>query len=249
MKPPIILTAGQTRLNALESRFDSINFFRLSRYGTEWDEPDPTFVLDATFDIYDPKLMAEDLYGHFAEAQKTLRSLDKLDKQFYVVRDYPLSSNERRLNLLSYIVERFVETAVSFHDAKLIYAPLVVSRYSTSRLNDPVSAIIQAVRLGKSIRVPFQESSRLPVLYDQDFLSALIEACESFDGRNRVIEANDMTLAAVSQIAQSIAGEIPVQFDRKDFVHYRYPDDPAPAVGQVNYQLENMMIDLIDRLF
>lgn len=249
MKPPIIITSDKTRLNALESRFDNLGCFRLSRYGSEWEEPGQTFVLDASFDIYDPEVRAETLYEHFSTVQKTLRSIDPLEKNFYVVRDYPFSSNDKRLSILAHILEKFVETLTVYYGAKILYTPLIVSRYSINRLKDPVSSIIAAVRLGKSAKIDFQDGSKAPVVYDQDFLASLMEACETFDGRSRVVEGSEMTLASVSSIAQTIAGEAPLRFDVKNFIHYRYPDDSSGAVGQINYGLENMMIDLIDKLF
>lgn len=249
MKPPIILTAGMTRLSALQDRFENLGCFRMSRYGTEWDEPDAAFLLDASFDIYDPALQAEFLYERFAEVQPTLRSLSKLDKRLYVVRDYPLSTADKRLSYLSHVIDRFTEGTGAFFGAKMIYIPLVVSRSSLNRLKDPVTSVISAVRAGKALRVPFQENSRVTVIYDQDLLQSLLEVAESEDVQDRIVEGNVLTLADASRIVQAVAGDAPIQFDKKDFVNYRYPDDTVRAVGQVNYGLENMMIDLIDRLF
>jgi hypothetical protein len=246
MKPPIIITSDKTRLNALESRFDNLGCFRLSRYGSEWDEPGLTIVLDASFDIYDPEVRAKPLRTLLAGPENP--GLSHPRKNFYVVREYPFFL-ERQAALRS---RPHLDS--SSRRSRSITARKSSTFRSSSRdtPSTPERPRVVDHRRGEARQI---REDRLPGRLEGGYRlrpgparidhGSLRELRRAQQGRRRF----GVALDSVSSIAQSIAGEAPLRFDVKNFVHYRYPEDAPDAVGQVNYGLENMMIDLIDKLF
>lgn len=244
-----MISPDYTELEANWSGMELLNVFELVHCGTEFEPLGEHLIIDLTFDLFQKSVHPLYLYQTFAKLETVLDMMRYTKSRLVLIRNYPFSTDFHRFEISLKILDAYTDLLIQYYNASVIYMPHLISRYSLKKIKNPVISLINAARLGKNCRVPIENSSRLSVLYSVDFLHVLIEHLESGITDNLIVEGIEMNLQSISQIAQSVVGRAPIQFDRGHFYHNHYPDTKATAVNHINYMLENMMIDLIDRLF
>lgn len=238
-----------TELEANRSGLELLNFFELVSCGTDLEKAGDHLVIDLSFDFFQKAVQPLFLYRTFSDLEPVLDMTRYIKSRLVIIRNYPFSTDFRRFEISQSIIDAYTNLLIRYYDAVVVYMPHLISRYSLSKLNNPVLSLINASRLGKTCRVPVVETSRMSILYANDFLKVFLDHLEDGLKQHLIAEGIEMNLRSISQIAQSVAGRAPVQFDSTHFYNNHYPDIKANAVSNINYALENMMIDLIDRLF
>lgn len=249
MDPHIIISPDYTEISTLSKQIETVEGIRLIKSDDELEYAPRIILLDFTFDFFRKKVNPTYLYGLFAELQTVLQSIRLMETKIYVMKNYPFSTSFRHLLMVEKIISQFIHLLIEYYDARLILLPDLISRYSFNDVEHPALKIIDAVRMGKGARLPVTESSRVCILYAPDFLHVLMENLDNGVDSHLVIEGNEMTLKHVQIGAQEVAGIAPIQYDSNHFIQYHYPNVTGVAVSHINYGIENIMIDLMNRLF
>lgn len=234
---------------AIQNNLEMLPDFHIVEAGAKLEERVQHMLLDLSLDLFNLSVTPGYLYSLFAHLQITLASIRLKNIGVSVIQSYPCSTDMEHIIIAQEIINQFINILTDHFGCHLILVPTIVSRYSLKRSYSPVMDIIQAVRMGRSTTLRVDGLSRFVLIYDQDILCSLLEQVESLKTGHAVVEGREYSLQHVYQMAQEVAGESPVRFDRSHQVQYQVPNLNARIINQVNYEFENMMMDMIDRLF
>ncbi len=244
-----VITPELSEFWAIKNQLDLLPDFRLLEIGEKLEERVDHVLLDLSLDLFNLSVTPGYLYSIFARLQVTLASVRLKNIPLSILKSYPFSTDVESLSLGQQIIDQFINVLMDFYAAHVILMPTIISRYSLKRLYNPVLDIIQSVRMGRSSTVKMDALSRFVIIYGQDLLALLLDNFSQFKDRNIVIEGVELSLKNIYDVAQEVAGEAPIRFDRSHQISYHVPNLNALTINQVNYEFENMMIDLVDRLF
>lgn len=250
MKITTVIINKHTELNAIQNRLSMVDeSFELFGINDKITKLGETVFFDFTFDFFNPNVNPVFFYQTFANLQDILKEVAYTKPNFFVIRHYPYSCDISDMIYIQRIIDRFVDTLIEFFACKMILVPHIISRYSIKSLHNPVSEIIETVRMGKSKRIELSENSRISFIYDSDILRLFpLIINEHFD-KNVVIEGIDISLKEVAGIAQATVGYTPITFDNSIYYKSHFPDMNAVYINKMNFQLNNIMVDLINNLF
>ena len=249
MQPIMIITPELTDFWAMKNQIDLLSDISLVTLGEPIESPSSLILFDFTFDIFNLSINPSFLYNLFNRFLQNLATVRLKGLPFSIIKHYPFSSNIPAFTLVQKIIDQFLEILMEFYNAHLILIPHVISRYSLKRLYNPVIDIIQALRMGHSIRIRVSSASRYSIIYSHDLLNSLLTHRDQINEHHITIEGNELSLQDIFLIGKEIAREAPVHFDRENFIHYHYPNTSTLTVNQVEYEFANIMIDLVNRLF
>ncbi len=234
---------------AIRSNLEMLPDFVFLEAGDKLEDRVGHVILDLSLDLFNLSVTPGYLYNLFAHLQITLASIRLKNIGISVIQSYPCTTDLEHIILAQEIINQFINILVDFFACHIILMPSIVSRYSLKKSYSPVIDIIQAVRMGRSTTVRVDALSRFVLIYDLDVLTALVQYQETMKKGHIVIEGMELSLQNIYDIAQEVAGESPVRFDRSHQIQFHVPNMNAHVINQVNYEFENMMVDMIDRLF
>jgi hypothetical protein len=250
MDSAIILTPRHTELFAIEDKFRMTGILDMIPVDYENLEiKTKNLFLDLTFDFFDKEITPYFLYTLFAKLQKITEQISPNITNFYVIKHYTYSTNIDRLIFIQRIIDQFVEILTDFAEARLILSPCIISRYCMNRVSNPASCLINTIRMNKSARIKISENSRFSIIYGLDLVSILMDIVKDGFSKPLVIEGIDMSLKEISDTAQRVAGDCHISFDKTNFFNFHFPDINAHFINRINYEFENIMIDLVSNLF
>lgn len=203
--------------------------------------------LDLTFDLFNRRITPQSLYLCFSSMIDALEHFDAVGGQVVLLRNYPFRSNLPTFITVSKILEQFTQILTETYQAKSLFLPTIISRNSLHSVQSPPVRIIDALRLGSPETIRVKEASRFVLIYEMDVLDIL--GRDMLLKKDLVVEGVELTLEELYTRSQPIAGDSPVNFDSRHFIQYEYPMLSSDSLNSVNYDLEDMLIDITSYLF
>lgn len=246
--PRILLRSEHSELSSLCEILDSCGDWKRVNTPDEVDTFPRRLYMDMTLDFFRPGFTPSFFFEHCARWMSWMETARKTGSKVILFRNYPFRSSRPSFAVYERQLEHFTSLAREFYQAKAVYLPHVVSRHAFSHLSTPPGQLINAVRLEKAISLPFSGQSRFFIAYDRDILEALEQPEERFDA-DCAAQGIEISLAELHRRSQEVAGHAPAQFDAS--VHYSglYPEGAIVALPEAQYDVEDMIVDMISNLF
>jgi hypothetical protein len=215
----------------------------------EDETPSTSLVyLDLTFDIFNKSVTEEYLYDQFSRIHSSLGPLNYPDGTLTIIKNYPFKTNINKFLRIKCIIDSFVSFLSEFYRSRIIFIPSIISRHGFQVLNSPPIKLINALRLDKSDQVNVREASRFYLIYEMDALDSIYNRKGVLE-KDLVIEGIELTLRDIYDRSCRIVGNTPVRFDPANFINFEYPSENSETVLSLNYDLEDMVIDITNYLF
>ncbi len=244
-----IISSGDTEIGSIRDKFEALKDFEFIGLNEIPENYGKKILVDFTFDIFNKDLRPEFLFRVFSDLQKHFDALRFTGTPFNFIINYPFGTNQKNYLYFQRIIDRYLELLGEFYNVKQVLIPNIISRFCFTKIQSPVIHIINSARMGKSLKVNLTENSRVTLIYGIDLVTSLLTALDHIGNHNVIIEGIDLCLKDIDEIARRIAGEAPIQFDKERFIKYNYPGTQGSTVNNINYEFENMMIDLVNNLF
>lgn len=245
-----VVIPEKTELKSLEEKLLLLKDIQIIPSGASGVQNGQETLLDLTFDIFSRDVSEEYLYGQFSRIHLTLESLGCRagGGSLTVLKNYPYKTNINRFLRFRRIVDSFVSFLVEFYNSRIIFIPSVISRHGFQYLSSPPVRLINAIRLDRTDQVSVRDASRFFLIYDMDILNTVFNR-KGPPERDLVIEGIELSLRDIYDRASRIVGNTPIRFDQANFINFEYPGENSDAVSSLNYDLEDMVIDITSYLF
>ena len=152
-------------------------------------------------------------------------------------------------NYVQRILDDYTRLLTDYFGIKLLYVPSIVSRYCLNDIHNPVITILNGVRSGKTAKIPVTDQSIFSLIYGLDFIHCFSAHMDDIGKKDIIIEGNNITIQEIYRICKELAGIDPIEFDKRSVVQYHIPDIKALFINKINYNFENIVIDLMSNLF
>ncbi len=243
-----LILPENTDLYAIKEKLEMLRDFTIIPSGIMPQKNTTNIFLDLTFDLYNKIVTPSYLYKFFSESESILNSLISENNMLILLKCYPFRTNIKQYQHKQKLIDNFIEILVEFYKAKILTVPTIVSRHCFQLINNPPILIINALRLEKSENIKIKKSSRFFLLYERDFLEVLMNPGDKLS-KNMILEGVELSLDEIYSRTQKVTGESPISFDTINFVNYEYPQNAMDSFKAVNYDLEDMIMDITSFLF
>ncbi len=243
----MLLLNENTEMNVLEEKFSLASDFRILHMDSAPSHEPCEFYLDLTFDIFNQNVDERFLFGIFSGLYPFIEAADTKNGSLIIIKNYPYRTNIEKLLRLQRIIESFISYLSEFYNAKTIFIPSVISRLGFQNLKCPPVKLLNALRMDKTEQVGVRESSRFYLIYDMDIIGVIFRK-QGLE-KNLVVEGLEISLHDIYERACRIIGNAPVNFNPGYFINYEYPAENADTLLSINYDLEDMFIDITSFLF
>ncbi len=246
----VLVLLENTEMKSLEEKLLLLNDLQIVTAGAPGTiSASPELFLDLTFDIFNKNISEEYLYGQFSRIHMSLDSLyHRGGGALKVIKNYPFTTNVNRFLRIHRIIDSFVSFLGEFYNAKIIFIPNIISRHGFQILSSPPIKLINALRLDKTDQVNVRDASRFYLIYEMDAINAVYNRKGALE-KDLVIEGLELSLRDIYDRACRIVGNTPVHFDPAYFINFEYPPENSDNVQSLNYDLEDMVIDITSYLF
>lgn len=244
-----LILPGHTEMAFLRENLELLKDFSVIQTGDKLGKITKTIYIDLTFDIYRKDVTPSQLYSLFSENEQYLAHIDMENTRLFVLRNYPFRSNRIDLLIKQKVIDTYVSVLGEFHKVRTLHLPTVVSRHAFGVSQNPVVSVVNSIRLGNAESSRFKKNSRFFVIYDRDLLGFFMKHLEDSKKENGVVEGIEMSLEDVCARTSSVAGQAAVQFDSSNLIQYEYPPETAEQSPAVNYEFEDMIMDITSNLF
>lgn len=244
-----LILPGHTEMTYLRENLEMLKDFSVVQSGNKLGRITKTVYLDLTFDIYQKTITPSTLYSLFSENEQYLSQIDPGNVRLFALRSYPFRSNRIDLLLKQKVIDTYLSVLSEFHRVKTVHIPTVFSRHAFGVSQNPVVTLVNSIRLGTAETSRFKKNSRYFVLYDRDLVGFFMKHQDDTRRENTVIEGVEISLEEVSARTSSVAGQAAVQFDSANLIQYEYPPETAEQFRAVNYEFEDMVMDITSNLF
>ncbi|MGA2142833.1 MAG: hypothetical protein ABSG94_10490 [Brevinematales bacterium] len=244
----VLLLPENTEMKSLEEKIRLLKDIRIVPAGSEETFSAPLVYLDLTFDIFNKNVTEEYLYNQFSLIHATLGPLNYPEGVLTIIKNYPFKTNVNRFLRILRIIENFVSFLSEFYRARIIFVPSIISRHGFQILNTPPIRLINALRLDKTDQVNVRDASRFYLIYEMDALDSIYNRKAVLE-KDIVVEGIELSLRDIYERSCRIVGNTPVRFDQANFINFEYPEENSDPVLCLNYDLEDMVIDITNYLF
>ncbi len=244
----VLILPDHTEMKALEEKLGLIKDFQIVSGGERPSMLTRKLYIDLTFDIFNRNITERVLYNQFAELTSVLELFDSRNSILIAVRHYPFRTNLESHLRLQRIVDSYISFLNEFYEARILFIPNIISRHCFQFINNPPVRLINAVRLDKTEQIAVRDNSRFFLIYEMDILD-IFQKLDGEAKKNHVIEGLELSLADIYQRTIRVTGNTPVSFNSKNFINYEYPSESSELLSSLNYDLEDMVIDITSFLF
>lgn len=244
-----LILPGHTEMAYIRENLEMLKDFSVIQSGNKLGRITKTIYLDLTFDIYQKAVTPSHLYSLFSENEQYLSQIDPEHVRLFALKNYPFRSNRIDLLIKQKVIDTYISVLGEFHRVKVLHVPTVISRHAFGVSQNPAVTLVNAIRLGNAESVKFKKNSRYFVIYDRDLLGFFMKHQEDVKKENAVVEGIEMSLEDICTRTSSVAGQSAVQFDSANLIQHEYPPETAEQSQAVNYEFEDMIMDITSNLF
>jgi len=245
----IVIPPLHTELKSIEDKLGMLKGFSFLPLGEKpLAFPDNVFI-DFTFDFFDQEVSSFFLIQQAGLIIKILEEANFKSDSIVVLRSYPFRTNINKLILKQRILDKVMEILEEFFNIRIFFLPTIISRNGFSRSKNPALRLINSMRIDKPASIEVKDISRFFLIYEMDIIDFFSSHFEKIHKNRAVIEGLELTLGEIHGRAIPVTGETSIQFNQHNFIHFEYPMENSETIRCLNYELEDMLMDITSFLF